>query len=63
MTDKAKEGRRNSLVGAALAIGGGLGMIIGLLVGGGSGIAIGMIFGAGIGLVFGAAWDGLHRSD
>ncbi len=63
MTEKGKEGRRTSLVGAAVAIGAGLGMTVGLIVGGGAGIAMGVIFGAGIGVVFGGAWDAFHASD
>lgn len=62
MTGKAKEDRRNTLVGVALAVGAGLGMTVGVIVGGGAGIAIGARLGAGLGVVFGAAWDALHPS-
>lgn len=60
MTNGAKTGRRETLVGVALAIGAGLGMIIGVILGGGAGVAIGLGMGAGIGVVVGAAWDASH---
>jgi hypothetical protein len=63
MKRKAREDRRDTLVGVALAVGAGLGLTVGVLVGGGSGIAIGMGIGAGLGVVFGASWDALHPSD
>lgn len=62
ITEKAREGRRRSVVGASLALGAGPGIIVGLIVGGGAGIAIGAIVGASLGIVFGAAWDALHSS-
>jgi hypothetical protein len=62
MMEKAKESRRNTLVGVALAIGAGLGGTVGVIVGGGAGIAIGAGIGAGLGVAFGAAWDALHTS-
>ena len=60
---KAKEGRRNSVVGASIVFGAGPGLIVGLIVGGAQGVAIGVGIGASLGVIFGAAWDALHMSD
>lgn len=58
MTEKVKT-QRASVVGLALAIGAGLGLIVGLLVGGGEWIAGGLAIGAGLGVVVGAAYSSM----
>jgi len=58
MTQKAKISPGRSAVGVALAVGAGIGIVIGVIMGGGAGIAIGAAIGAGIGVVVGAVWDG-----
>ncbi|WP_433550494.1 hypothetical protein ACQP08_21445 [Micromonospora zamorensis] len=50
---------RSTVVGVALIVGAGFGMIVGTLFDGVS-IAIGAGVGAGVGVVFGAAWDAMH---
>lgn len=60
MTSGAKTRQRQTFVGVALAIGAGLGLIIGVITGGGAGVAIGLGMGAGLGVVVGAAWDASH---
>ena len=60
MAQGAKAGRRRTVVGVALVVGAGLGMIVGLLVGEGS-LVIGLVAGAAVGALVGAVWDG-YRS-
>lgn len=62
MTGTDKSTRRVTTVGAALVVGAGLGLILGLLLWDGPGIALGMAIGAGLGVVAGAVWDGMRPS-
>lgn len=58
MTQKSQTSPRQTAVGVAVAMGAGIGIVVGVIIGGGAGVAVGAALGAGIGVVVGAVWDG-----